>query len=416
VIAALVAAVCLYAAVVGAVAVGAARLRRAVPPRIDDAALPRAVVVVPARDEEAILPRCLDALLAQDYPPERLLVVVADDHSADGTAAVAARYRDAVRLAVSPAVVATGGAPAADDARGDGAGPGLAALPLDRPRVLGVRVPDGGPLRGKAAALHAGVEASAAFDPALLLFTDADCAPPPGWCRAMAARLAEPGVGLVCGRTEVEAADAAGRARPMAVAEALDWTYLLTAAAVLTEAGHPASGMGNNMGLRRAAYDAVGGYPGVPFSVTEDHALFLAVARRTPWRVRFPLDAALAVRTLPLARLAEVYGQRRRWARGGLRAGPLLTAVYVVTYLGHLAVLAALGLAAAGAVPPGLPAALLAAKLGADYGLLRAALAPPKRRLLRAFPAAAALLFLYATTLPLALLLAPRVRWKGRTH
>jgi hypothetical protein len=232
----------------------------------------------------------------------------------------------------------------------------------------------------------------------------------------MAERLMEPGVGLVCGRTEVEATDEAGHPRPLGAVEALDWTYLLTAAAVLAEAGLPLTGMGNNMGLRRAAYEAVGGYEGVPFSVTEDHALFHAVLKRTPWRVRFPLDPALAVRTLPLGRLGAVYGQRRRWARGGMRAGLLHHALYTATHLGHVAPLVALGLGVAGAAPLALAPALLLAKLGVDYALFRAALGGPDRRLLRAFPAAEGLLFLYFSTLPVALALAPRIRWKGRTH
>lgn len=52
------------------------------------AAWPPVCVVVPARNEAAMLPRTLPALLAQDYPgPKR--VVVVDDRSTDGTAEVA---------------------------------------------------------------------------------------------------------------------------------------------------------------------------------------------------------------------------------------------------------------------------------------------------------------------------------------
>src|SRR5262249_45707286 len=63
-------------------------------PRLDRAALlpanraPHISVVVPARDEEANIGPCLRSLLAQDYPDDRLHVVVVDDHSADRTAAI----------------------------------------------------------------------------------------------------------------------------------------------------------------------------------------------------------------------------------------------------------------------------------------------------------------------------------------
>jgi len=49
---------------------------------------PHVTVIVPARDEAANIGRCLHSLLAQDYPADRLNVVVVDDHSADDTAAI----------------------------------------------------------------------------------------------------------------------------------------------------------------------------------------------------------------------------------------------------------------------------------------------------------------------------------------
>ena len=49
---------------------------------------PQVAVIVPARDEEANIGPCVEALLAQDYPANRFSVLVIDDHSADGTAAI----------------------------------------------------------------------------------------------------------------------------------------------------------------------------------------------------------------------------------------------------------------------------------------------------------------------------------------
>jgi len=61
----------------------------------------RLSVLIPARNEEQTLPSCLEAVLAQDGVAE---VLVYDDHSVDGTAAVAARYarRDARVRLISP--------------------------------------------------------------------------------------------------------------------------------------------------------------------------------------------------------------------------------------------------------------------------------------------------------------------------
>src|SRR5215472_3345517 len=50
--------------------------------------LPPLTLVVPARDESANIGPCVRALLAQQYPTERLRIVVIDDDSRDDTAAI----------------------------------------------------------------------------------------------------------------------------------------------------------------------------------------------------------------------------------------------------------------------------------------------------------------------------------------
>lgn len=49
---------------------------------------PCVVAVVPARDEEQVVARSVGSLLSQDYPG-RFAVILVDDHSTDGTAAIA---------------------------------------------------------------------------------------------------------------------------------------------------------------------------------------------------------------------------------------------------------------------------------------------------------------------------------------
>ncbi|MFD7556581.1 glycosyltransferase [Streptomyces sp. NPDC059835] len=57
-------------------------------PRTAPARWPSVAIVVPARDEAEVLPRSLPSLIAQDYPGEAEVVLV-DDGSTDGTAALA---------------------------------------------------------------------------------------------------------------------------------------------------------------------------------------------------------------------------------------------------------------------------------------------------------------------------------------
>ena len=386
-----------YAAFVGILAWRTARAPGLAPAR-PDADLPTVAVVVAARDEAHTLTRCLDALLAQDYPAGRIEIVVADDGSTDGTAAlVRARVR---RLGERVAVASRG------DAGGDaGRDPGPDPDPGAVPRLRLVSVPEpAGALRGKAHALHTAIATTTAE---IVLVTDADCATPPLWARTKAAPFADAATGLVCGLARIEPRP--GRAFDRV--QALDWTLLMGAVSALAEAGLPATGMGNNMAFRRTAYDAVGGYPALPFSVTEDFTLVRAVAEKTPFRVRFPVGAPTTVWTLPADGFADAYRQRRRWARGGLTGGAPVVAAYVGLWLVHVLPLVGLAVAPAAAV------AALTAKALADGALVRAVLRRVGGRLrARDVLGLEAFLFAYLTTLPVALALRPRIGWKGRSH
>lgn len=361
----------------------------AAPPAADD--LPDVVVAVAARDEEATIARCLAALLAQDYPPERLTIVVADDHSVDRTAAI---VRGIAQQTARQHVVAGDASEAAPAA----------------PEVRCLRVPDpAGDLRGKAQALHTAIAGTTA---PLVLVTDADCAPPSSWVRATVGAFADPDVGIVCGMSRI--APRAGR--PFDRAQALDWALLVGATSSLVESGLPATGMGNNMALRRVAYESVGGYPALPFSVTEDMTLVRAVAshRRAGggrWRIRFPLSPSTTVWTLPAEGVRHAYAQRRRWARGGLAGGAPVWTTYVALHAGRLLPLAALVVAPAAAL------AAVGAMAAAHAALLAAVLARTGPRLrLRDLPGFEAFQWLYLVTLPAVLLLAPGIEWKGRRH
>lgn len=357
------------------------------PPPAPDAALPTLAVVVAARDEAGCIERCLTALLAQDYPPERLTLVVADDHSTDGTAAAVARVAD--RLAARARLVPAGGAE--DDP--------------PAPAVRCLRVPDPvGTLRGKAQALHTAIEATEAD---VILVTDADCAPPPTWARAVATRFADDSLGIVCGMSRIAARPGYWGDR----AQAVDWALMIAATAAMAEAGLPATGMGNNMGIRRTAYEATGGYPALPFSVTEDMTLVRAVAEQTPFRVVIPLARDATVWTLPADDLGHAYAQRRRWARGGLGGGPAVWAGYVALFVGHALPLAAL------AVAPLTALVALTVMAAADAALVGVALrrtGPPLR--LPDLLGGVAFRFAYLVTLPAVLLLRPSIGWKGRRH
>jgi cellulose synthase/poly-beta-1,6-N-acetylglucosamine synthase-like glycosyltransferase len=121
-----------------------------------DTGLPFVSVLVAMRNEEQVIGQCVAALRAQDYPAGSCEFILVDDGSTDGTIDAATR----------------------------------ASLGDDRFTI----VPNSG-RPGKKGALRSGVERARGD---VVLTTDADCLPKPGWIRAMAAHF-EPGTGIVSG-------------------------------------------------------------------------------------------------------------------------------------------------------------------------------------------------------------------------
>jgi hopene-associated glycosyltransferase HpnB len=134
---------------------------RDVPP--EPTAWPAVVAVVPARDEADVIARSIGSLLAQDYPGE-FRVVLVDDSSSDGTAAVA--HAEAARLGRS-----------------------------DRLQVLtGEPLPSG--WTGKLWAVHQGALHAEELQPKYLWLTDADIGHAPDNLRSLVARAEAKGLVL----------------------------------------------------------------------------------------------------------------------------------------------------------------------------------------------------------------------------
>jgi glycosyltransferase involved in cell wall biosynthesis len=121
----------------------------------DGGALPRASVVVPVFNAVDEIGRLLDSLLAQEYPRERLEIIVVDNGSSDGTDDVVADYP--VKL---------------------------------------VRETD---VQSSYAARNRGV---AEAEGEWIAFTDADCFAPSGWLRALLSPPLPGDVGAVAGEVE----------------------------------------------------------------------------------------------------------------------------------------------------------------------------------------------------------------------
>jgi len=351
---------------------GLARLRAERPVPCPAATWPAVSIVIPARNEAANLPALLASLGRLDPAP--LEIIVVDDHSTDGTAAVA---RQAGARVVRPA-----------------------------PRPAG--------WLGKPWACAAG---AAQARGQWILFTDADTVHGPTALGTAVARARQTGAELLSVIPSHLVVSRWERFQGV--------FHLLLAIATRTGATRPAQASGERrfcigqfLLFSRRAYHAVGGHAAVRDRVAEDLAFAARVARAG---LRYQLVGAgdlLRVRMYPGGLRDFLAGWRRNF-REGLRAAGLVGVAELTAVLGWL-----LGapLGAALALAGGHLAA--AAAWGALY--VAAALEVHRRQPLvlaaRPGPAVAlaypafALLFVVVSTLALGDRLLDRpVSWKGRS-
>ena len=248
-------------------------------------------VVVAARNEAAHLPALLDALDTQDYPPDRLQFVVVDDASDDGTSDILADF-----------------VPARHHYR---------SIRID------VRPEQGSP---KKEALRVGI---AATDSALLLLTDADTIPPPGWARSLAMALS--------GGCPVVAGHSPSLPRRGLLGHVAGLWELGSAAlaAGFIGAGRPIHVAGRNWGFRREVFEQVDGYSGLERALSGDDTLLAQklarAARAKQWG--FTLSPETQVPTHPPTGWGHFIGQRRRHMATGKRFRPSALAVAFVGFL-----------------------------------------------------------------------------------
>jgi cellulose synthase/poly-beta-1,6-N-acetylglucosamine synthase-like glycosyltransferase len=68
---------------------------------------------------------------------------------------------------------------------------------------------------------------------------------------------------------------------------------------------------GNNISISRVAYETIGGYQNIPFSVTEDYALLNSI-HKAGFKIRYLCGLDTTVETLPLETFSQYLLQRKR--------------------------------------------------------------------------------------------------------
>ena len=325
--------------------------------------LPTVSVVVAARNEEENIVACLSALATQDYPPELLEIIAVNDESDDSTLALMDRVSREYEGQIT---------------------------------ILSTTHESSG-VAGKARAIAQGVDQATGE---VIILTDADCIPVPTWVRATTRHFSDQ-VDVVAGFTVVAPGSSFSRLQQ------LDWLHLQALAAASMAFNSPVGVVGNNMAFRREAYEKIGGYRSVRFSVTEDFALFLAL-HRAGYGTAYICDHASSVVTQPCADLQGVLRQKHRWGRGGMESTLHGYSILVIAFL----MLCALCIA------PFVSLAMWGIVWGAKFVADLILLLPVLRELrqlkgLKNFLPFQFYFIAQALVVPL-MLLNPNVQWKGR--
>jgi cellulose synthase/poly-beta-1,6-N-acetylglucosamine synthase-like glycosyltransferase len=232
--------------------------------------LPVLSIIIAARNEERTITNCLESLLEQNYPQDKLDIIVVNDQSEDATAAIVERF--------------------------------VQEYPF-------IRLIDAGPLNkglnGKANALVQGVNVAKAD---YYLFTDADVVLPKSWVSAMFAAL-KPGKGIVTGITLIRARYLFG------LFQSFDWSIALSYIQILGGKRIPVTAMGNNMLVSKEAYNKAGGFENTKGTLTEDYALFRNIVKAGFGYRTFFHHSVLAF-TRPMPTFGALLNQRKRWMKG----------------------------------------------------------------------------------------------------
>lgn len=229
----------------------------------------RVSVLIAARNEAPNIGTLLDALLAQAYPSELLEIIVIDDHSTDGTAAVVERYAPRVKLLV---------------------------------------LNESEPLNSyKKKAIAEGIAMATGE---LVVTTDADCRMGPHWLATVVAYYERHQLCMVS--SPVLYSD---EKNAFEETQTLEFLYLIGLGAAGIGNGHPSTCNGANLAYRRDVFYEMGGFAGIDDLASGDDELLLhKVAEKYADRIGFCKSTEAVVYTDAKPTLRELLSQRRRWA------------------------------------------------------------------------------------------------------
>ena len=235
----------------------------------------RVSVLIAARNEEENIAATIKDILAQDYPADLMELIVVDDHSTDGTAAIVRSYKE----------------------RG----------------VILIQLNENQPLNSyKKKAISEAIKKASGE---LLVTTDADCRMGPAWLKTIVSFYEKKGSKLIS--SPVVYFEEKNAFEEM---QTLEFLYLIGLGAASIGNKVPSTCNGANLAYRKDIFEELNGFQGIDDLASGDDELFLhKAALKYPNGIDFCKSREAIVYTSAKPNLKEFIRQRRRWASKSTR-------------------------------------------------------------------------------------------------
>lgn len=227
-------------------------------------------IIIAARNEEANIARTIDAIMSQNFPKDKLELIIVDDHSSDRTAEIIKSYADQ----------------------------GVRLLQLDVGDALNSY---------KKYAISKAIELSTGE---IIVTTDADCRMGSEWL-ATVIRYFETNQCYMVSSPVVYSEEK----NSFEKLQTLEFLYLIGLGAAGIGNKSPTTCNGANLAYRKSLFFELGGFQGIDNLASGDDELFLhKVAAKYPAKIGFCKSRAAIVYTDAKPDLASFISQRKRWA------------------------------------------------------------------------------------------------------
>ena len=254
-------------------------------------------VIIPARNEELNIAHCLNSILAQDYPKDKLAVIVIDDQSTDNTGLI---VREISQHSLIPVTL------------------------LQSDITSTIRSP-------KIRAMSLGIQHSLNE---IIVTTDADCTVSPLWISTINSYF-ENNVGVVTGVTVYKKSEHLSSL--FWGIQFLDFISYSAIAAGAIGMNRVLVSNGSNMAFRIKAFDEAKGFDTlIQINTGDDSLLAQKIVASGQWKSRFAYDEQAVVTTHPVLTWKGVLHQRMRWVGQTAYYPPYMMFFMICTFVMYL--------------------------------------------------------------------------------